>query len=101
MSNFSINIIDPQYDNEHDSVDVQVIFMSNRYVATFFTMYSVRVIMDNHAKSGESAYGKYFFAPNSLIVRDLKEETLYAVIKNLIEEDEFVSVFELIDKGDD
>ena len=98
MKEFYITIIDKIRDIYNDNVDVQVNYKGKNYIATLITLKNIQTLMENHKKSGESLNGSYFWASGSFIIRDLKIDTINAVIKEMIKEEEFFDVFEKVDE---
>ena len=81
-------------DPDNDNVDVQVTFRNgDSFVATFFTLQNIDILMKHYQKTGECAAGSYFWASNMIIVQKLTEQTICEAIDNLLAEEEFESVF--------
>ena len=93
--NYRLELID-QIDNpEDDNVDVAVQFENGqRYIASFFTLKNVQTILSRHKSSGESAYGKYFWASDAIIVERLDLETIRTTIADLLDRDHFEQAFD-------
>lgn len=67
-----------------DPVDVSVRTPGGeKYTGTFFTFEHVQAIMQAHAASGESLGGKYFWAKDAIIVRELDEDAIVSVVLDL------------------
>ena len=59
-----------------DNVDVEVVFDDgSRFVATFFTLENVQMIMDGYRQTGECSKGLYFWASDMILVADLPGKT--------------------------
>lgn len=56
----------------------------SHYTGTLYTIANILHLMDKFARTGECAGGKYMFDPTMLIVRDLRPETIQAVVEELI-----------------
>lgn len=81
-------------DSQDDNVDVEVVFPNGeRYVATFFTLKNLETIMNRHAQSGECNYGKYLWAADMVIVRELTTEAIRETVAYMILERELESAF--------
>lgn len=80
-----------------DNIEVRVKFANGEiYDASYFTLANLHTIMKRHATTGESAGGTYFWWPHMVIVRELTRESIETSIKDLLEEEEFESIFERI-----
>ena len=64
-----------------------------KYIASFFTFQSVALIRQEHLKSGAFLAGKYFWDKNMILIDECSEELITPVIRHLIEEGNFKSVF--------
>lgn len=84
----------PSDEEEDGNVDVLVhLDDGSHYAGTLYSVANVRVLMDRFRVSGECAAGRYFFDPTMVIVRDLKVDTIHAVIEDLIRSDELAKAF--------
>ncbi|CAL2082176.1 hypothetical protein [Tenacibaculum sp. 190524A02b] len=79
------------------NMDVFVLTDNKRYVATFFTFSNINTLINRYKKTGELLNGKYFWSSNMMLVSDLHENTIVEVVEDLIEKDEFLEVFDLIE----
>lgn len=64
-----------------------------KYVATFFSYQDILNIKNKHYKTGEYLNGKYFFFKNMVLIDDCSKESISKVVNNLIEEGDFIEVF--------
>lgn len=80
-----------------DNIEVRVEFASGEvYDASYFTLTNLHTIMNRHTTTGENTRGTYFWWPHMVIVRELTRESIETSIKDLLEEEEFESIFERI-----
>jgi len=96
MNNFKIEFISSieEEDAENGNIDVNIVFEDgSRYFGTFFTLKNISELMSNHRKSGESAYGIYFWATNMCIVSKLNSDIIEDTINDLIQNGLFEEVF--------
>lgn len=74
--------------------DVIVVFEDGaKHVASFFSFEGLELLREHHRKTGEYLQGKYFWAPNMLLIDVCSRERIGLVIKELIEEGDFEQVF--------
>lgn len=80
-----------------DLTDV-IVCMENgeKMVASFFTYQYLANWRKNQQHAVENMYGKYFWAPNMLLVDDCSLENINRVIQHLIEEGDFSLIFKRI-----
>ena len=89
------NINDKEYDNKNTDVIVEL-ENGDRYVATFFTYKNIEYLRKKNIESGECLSGKYFWATDMFIIDNCLRDNIENVIKHLIENDEFYSIFKKI-----
>lgn len=96
---FSYRVIGSQlWDPEQDNVDVEVeLEGGQRYGATFFTLENLRHLFAKNKSTGECASGRYFWATNMIIVRQLLAADIERAISDLIKNGEFDTAFALLD----
>ncbi|MBI5930158.1 MAG: hypothetical protein HY862_12675 [Chloroflexi bacterium] len=88
-------------DPHDDNVDVEVNFSNGeRYVATFFTLTNLETIMNRYSKSGECNNGKYLWATDMVIVRELTPETIRETVAYMILNDELAPPFSRVTNDD-
>ena len=76
-----------------DNCDVDVVYNTGeRYVAWFFTQKNVEKLMKGWFETKEHN-AKYFWAVDAIIVERLDVDTISAVVKDLIAQDEFSGAF--------
>lgn len=98
---FSVQLIDEVADPLNDNADVIVTLTDgSRWIGTAFTLANVQEIMKRHERSGESAGGRYFWAPDMLIVRELTEEALELTVADLIRDECLHVAFSRYDEGE-
>jgi hypothetical protein len=86
-----------EYDIYDENTDVKVIFKDgSEGVATFITYKKILSLRDKYQATGECLNGKYFWASNMLLIEDISRKTITDVVVQLLEDDEFWSVFENI-----
>ena len=89
------NYIDKNY--EDDNCDVIVMFNNgDRYIASFFTFKNIDTLRKKFLESGECLKGKYFWSSDMFLIDNLKTDNVKSVVKHLIENNEFQSVFKKI-----
>ena len=92
---WQLRILQP-FDGSEGSanVDVEVTFADGRrYAATFCTIANIEQIMESYQTTGECLSGRYFWAANLIIVRDLTEDAIQAAISDMISTGEFQTAF--------
>lgn len=68
-----------------DNVDVVVTLSAGeRRTVTFFTINNIERLMRGFGASGECSSGRYFWAKDMVIVRDLEEETIRQVVDEMV-----------------
>lgn len=86
------NYLEKNY--EDDNCDVIVTFNNeDRYIASFFTFKNIETLRKNHSNSGECMNGKYFWSSDMFLIDNLKTDNVKSVIKYLIDNKEFETVF--------
>lgn len=77
-----------------NNVDVEVVFKNGkRYVATMFTLDNIHKLIDKYKESGECDYGRYFWAADMILLRELSISTIRATVKAMILCDELKMAF--------
>ena len=83
----------------NDNSDVIVTFENGeKYVATFFTFDNIEWLRQKSQKTGECLNGKYFFATDLILIDKLNREEIIEVINYLINQGEFFTAFDKINK---
>lgn len=87
---------------EDDNTDV-IVKMENGavYLASFFSYDSIEKYRQIHKKKNQLLGGKYFWAKRMLLIEDCVEEKVKQVVKDLVNEGDFLNVFECISKKND
>lgn len=74
--------------------DVRVTFKNgSEYVATFFTYKNIETLRQKNRITGECLIGSYFWASDMIIVDNISRYEIEKIINQLIQDDEFDSVF--------
>jgi hypothetical protein len=77
-----------------ENIDVEVTFDNgNRYVATFFTLENIRMLIQKYKRTGECHNGLYFWASDMIILERLTPENVQKAVVDLLEHDEFEAAF--------
>ena len=86
------NYLEKNYDD--DNCDVIVEFNNgDTYIASFFTFKNIETLRKNFSTTGECMNGKFFWSSDMFIIDNLKTDNVKKVIKYLIDNNEFESVF--------
>lgn len=103
IKNINATIENYQYKNyEDDNCDVIVSFNNgDEYIASFFTFKNIETLRKNFSDSGECMSGKYFWASDMILIDNLKTDSIKSVIRYLIENNEFESIFKKITNDND
>lgn len=97
--NFSIWIEAEQWvgenrNDEDNNTDVIVKFDDgSEWVASFFTYQNIISLSQKNEKTGECLYGDYFWVSNMILVKEMSRVAIQRVIKQLILDGKFESVF--------
>lgn len=80
-----------------DSTDV-IIQMENgdKHVASFFTYDFISEWKLKEKNSDENFHGKFFWAPNMIIVDNCRKDNIINIVQHLIDEGDFKEVFKKI-----
>ncbi|MEM9861577.1 MAG: hypothetical protein AAF938_08185 [Myxococcota bacterium] len=85
------------WDAQDDNVDVHVTFEDGScYTATFFTIENIRSLFEKNRRTGECDSGRYLWAADMIIVRDLAIETIEQTVESLLKDDELVAAFRMV-----
>jgi hypothetical protein len=89
-------------DGFSNPVDVSVRTPSGeKYVCTFFTFQHIDVIRQAHAASGENLGGTYFWATDSILVRELDENIIGSVVLDLWRDGQLPAAMTQVDTEED
>ncbi len=83
-------------DHEYDvgDADLHVYLDSGDcYAGTLYTLESIARLLQKFAATGECAYGRYYYDPTMLIVRDLRPDTIRGAVEDLIQSGTLAKVF--------
>jgi len=76
------------------NVDVFVRFRDGReYVATFFTLENLRVLMEGYRKTGENANGSYVWSTQMIVVEALAMDIVDRAVRDLLSSGDFEVAF--------
>ncbi len=82
----------------NDNSDVWVEFENGEsYVALFFTYQNIEWLKNKNQKTGECLSGKYFWSSDMMIIDSLDRRTVENVISELIETEDFFSIFKKLE----
>lgn len=83
------------YDDDNTNV---IVTMTNgdRFVATFYTYSNIERLRKKFQASGESLFGKYFYATDMILIDRCSREDIEIVINNLMNNGELETVFRKI-----
>jgi hypothetical protein len=99
---FEVYLIHKIEDIYDYNIDVHIYLDDGRrFFATFFTLQNVHTLMENWSLIGECVNGIYFWATDSIIVRELTLENINATIQDLLETDCFFSALTDITETDE
>ncbi len=78
----------------NDNTDVIVEFTDGScWVASFFTYSNIIKLTEKNKNTGECLSGKYFWSSDMILVDEVSMERIEEVIKDLIHEGDFQSIF--------
>lgn len=90
--NYSLSILNNgrEIHEINDNIDVEIRLEDGQvFSATLFSLECISDTMTNYQDSGECLNGKYFWASDMVIVKDLKLETINDIVKDLVESGEY------------
>ena len=67
----------------------------SKYIASFFSYEYIKDVRNKNIKTGAFAKGKYFWDKHMVLVEECSAKVIKPVIQELIDEGEFMDVFEL------
>jgi len=80
---------------EDDNTDVIVKMINGDiYIASFFSYASLNSISTKNRKKNDFLDGRFFWASNMMLVENCTKELIDIVVYHLIEEQQFVKVFQ-------
>lgn len=90
----SIKFLHEAKDPEDDNVDVVVMLQDgSERTVTFFTLKNIQTLLGKYKETRECLSGKYFWAKDMVIAEDLREETIRAIIYEMVANKEFETAF--------
>ena len=86
-----------QKNEEHTNTDV-IVYLTDgkKYVASFTTFLKVGKQQLEHMQNGEFLNGKFFWEKNMILIDNCEEANIKLVVEYLLEEGDFLNVFEKI-----
>lgn len=79
---------------ENDNIDVTIDLSNGAvFTATFFTLKNIASLLESYERTGECLSGRYLWAKDMIIVRDLREETIRDVVDEIVRTGEYVHAF--------
>ena len=66
----------------------------SRYGATFFTPANIATLLGKWRRTGEYRSGLYFWAVDTIVVRELDRETIEATVEGLLDDGHFELAFQ-------
>ncbi|MEK3805450.1 hypothetical protein MHB63_02465 [Bacillus sp. FSL H8-0547] len=83
-----------EWNSEDANLDVIVTLSDDsKWTATFFTYKNIQSLREKNNKSGECLHGAYLWGSNMILIDIASRERICKVILDLIERNEFDSVF--------
>lgn len=90
----SIKFLHDVQDSNDDNVDVVVMLQNGaQRTVTFFTLKNIQTLLGKFRETKECLSGKYFWAKDMVIAENLKEETIRAIVNEMVANGEFESAF--------
>ena len=89
--------IDNSSGKNDENTDVIVLLTDgHKYTASFFTYAFIEKMREANKLTGDFLGGKYYWAKNMVLVEACTEEIINPVVKDIIDEGEFVDVFRML-----
>lgn len=77
-----------------DNTDVIVKFQDEtEWIASFFTYANINKLIEKNKTTGECLGGRYFWSSDMILIDEISREAIEEVIKDLIKENCFESIF--------
>lgn len=84
-------------DRHNENTDVIVVLHDgHKYTASFFTYAYIEKMRNKNKLTGDFLNGKYFWGKNMVLVEKCTAEIIHPVVKDIIDEGEFVDVFRML-----
>ncbi|MBL0028897.1 MAG: hypothetical protein IPO95_07475 [Rhodanobacteraceae bacterium] len=94
FSKAKVKLLQSVVSNDNDNVDAVVTLPTGESrTVTFFTLKNISSILAGYAATGECLSGKFFWAKDMVIVRDLSRATIEAVVAEMIQNGEYDVAF--------
>jgi hypothetical protein len=91
---FTLTLFHLPEDETDDNIDVEVALANGeRYTATLFTPKNITTLMTRYQETGECLYGKYFWATELVIIRDLKLSSIHEAVADMLKNGELFRAF--------
>jgi hypothetical protein len=89
-----VTLIGEVDDVNDDNIDVFVHLPNGEeWVATFFTLENIAKLLRGGESTGERLSGKYFWATDMVILKDLKFETIEATAREMVRNGWYLTAF--------
>jgi hypothetical protein len=81
-------------------IDIEAAAANQVLAGTVGSLSSIADVMSRYRESGECLSGRYFWARNLIVVEEMDEESLFTVLRDLIDSGEAATALEEITEPD-
>ena len=74
----------PEADIEQQNIDFWLIIGDKTFLGSAFTLANIQYLMTKDNRTGESAFGTYFWASDMIILKEMTVECLVKAIRNIL-----------------
>jgi hypothetical protein len=74
----------PEDDIEQQNIDFWLIIGDKTFWGSAFTLANIQYLMTKDNRTGESAFGTYFWASDMIILKEMTVECLVKAIRNIL-----------------
>jgi hypothetical protein len=74
----------PEDDVEQQNIDFWLVIGDKTFLGSAFTLANIQYLMTKDNRTGESAFGTYFWASDMIILKEMTVECLVEVIRNIL-----------------
>ena len=74
----------PEDDVEQQNIDFWLIIGDKTFWGSAFTLANIQYLMTKDNRTGESAFGTYFWASDMIILKEMTVECLVKAIRNIL-----------------
>jgi hypothetical protein len=74
----------PEEDVEQQNIDFWLIIGDKTFWGSAFTLANIQYLMTKDNRTGESAFGTYFWASDMIILKEMTVECLVKAIRNIL-----------------